>query len=162
MNLNPSSYDDLLMNRNSWRKQFFSLLRVIAEIHLAPCQPAYWVDLVFLDIVSLREQPSWGPDFIQESILTPTLSILESCLPPHVLPGQLSRTNKTLQVVSCWRNCQIQCLTLWDCIATLDLASEGFFSRKICQIALIFFSFIFISWRLINLQYCSWFCHTLT
>ena len=25
-----------------------------------------------------------------------------------------------------------------------------------------FFSFIFISWRLINLQYCSGFCHTLT
>ena len=48
MNLNPSSHDDLLMNRNSWRKQFFSLLRVIAETHLAPCQPAYWVDPVFL------------------------------------------------------------------------------------------------------------------
>ena len=27
---------------------------------------------------------------------------------------------------------------------------------------LIFFSFIFISWRLITLQYCSGFCHTLT
>ena len=26
----------------------------------------------------------------------------------------------------------------------------------------IFFSFIFISWRLISLQYCSGFCHTLT
>ena len=26
----------------------------------------------------------------------------------------------------------------------------------------IFFSFIFISWRLITLQYCSGFCHTLT
>ena len=26
----------------------------------------------------------------------------------------------------------------------------------------IFFSFIFISWRLITLQYCSRFCHTLT
>ena len=26
----------------------------------------------------------------------------------------------------------------------------------------IFFSFIFISWRLITLQYCSSFCHTLT
>ena len=26
----------------------------------------------------------------------------------------------------------------------------------------IFFPFIFISWRLINLQYCSGFCHTLT
>ena len=26
----------------------------------------------------------------------------------------------------------------------------------------LFFSFIFISWRLITLQYCSGFCHTLT
>ena len=30
------------------------------------------------------------------------------------------------------------------------------------QILLFFFSFIFISWRLITLQYCSGFCHTLT
>ena len=30
------------------------------------------------------------------------------------------------------------------------------------QVALFFFSFIFISWRLITLQYCSGFCHTLT
>ena len=29
-------------------------------------------------------------------------------------------------------------------------------------VELIFFSFIFISWRLITLQYCSGFCHTLT
>ena len=27
---------------------------------------------------------------------------------------------------------------------------------------LFFFPFIFISWRLITLQYCSGFCHTLT
>ena len=27
---------------------------------------------------------------------------------------------------------------------------------------IIFFTFIFISWRLITLQYCSGFCHTLT
>ena len=32
------------------------------------------------------------------------------------------------------------------------LSEESFF----------FFSFIFISWRLITLQYCSGFCHTLT
>ena len=29
-------------------------------------------------------------------------------------------------------------------------------------ICFLFFSFIFISWRLITLQYCSGFCHTLT
>ena len=64
MNLNPSSYEDLLMDRNSWRKQLFPLLGAKAETHLLPCQTVYWVDLVFLDIVSLREQPSWGPNFI--------------------------------------------------------------------------------------------------
>ena len=39
------------------------------------------------------------------------------------------------------------------CIHSLAFASASFF---IC------FSFIFISWRLISLQYCSGFCHTLT
>ena len=33
------------------------------------------------------------------------------------------------------------------------------FNRKTCN---HFFSFIFIRWRLITLQYCSGFCHTLT
>ena len=32
----------------------------------------------------------------------------------------------------------------------------------ICLKFISFFSFIFISWRLITLQYCSGFCHTLT
>ena len=31
-----------------------------------------------------------------------------------------------------------------------------------CTRFFIFFSFIFVSWRLITLQYCSGFCHTLT
>ena len=31
-----------------------------------------------------------------------------------------------------------------------------------CSLSLNFFSFIFISWRLITLQYCSGFCHILT
>ena len=37
-----------------------------------------------------------------------------------------------------------------------------FFSVIHIVIYLLFFSFIFISWRLITLQYCSGFCHTLT
>ena len=32
---------------------------------------------------------------------------------------------------------------------------------KFCVICVFFFSFIFISWRLFTLQYCSGFCHTL-
>ena len=35
-------------------------------------------------------------------------------------------------------------------------------SHKVVFIKKNFFSFIFISWRLISLQYCSGFCHTLT
>ena len=35
-------------------------------------------------------------------------------------------------------------------------------SYNLMLLLLSFFSFIFISWRLITLQYCSGFCHTLT
>ena len=35
------------------------------------------------------------------------------------------------------------------------------FSWHYCSFFFFFFSFIFISWRLITLQYCSGFCHTL-
>ena len=35
-------------------------------------------------------------------------------------------------------------------------------SKKYFIVNLFFFPFIFISWRLITLQYCSGFCHTLT
>ena len=43
----------------------------------------------------------------------------------------------------------------------------GFFNPRIVPTSfsfyfILFFSFIFISWRLITLQYCSGFCHTLT
>ena len=34
--------------------------------------------------------------------------------------------------------------------------------HSFCFYLFIYFSFIFISWRLITLQYCSGFCHTLT
>ena len=36
-----------------------------------------------------------------------------------------------------------------------------FFPAVLFFFSLIFFPFIFISWRLITLQYCSGFCHTL-
>ena len=45
-----------------------------------------------------------------------------------------------------------------------SLSPFGYFykhSRKVF-IYFLFFPFIFISWRLITLQYCSGFCHTLT
>ena len=46
---------------------------------------------------------------------------------------------------------------------TMKYGSNFFFFRVIhIVIYLLFFSFIFISWRLITLQYCSGFCHTLT
>ena len=37
-----------------------------------------------------------------------------------------------------------------------------FFHTKLHRSFVFFFPFIFISWRLITLQYCSGFCHTLT
>ena len=49
--------------------------------------------------------------------------------------------------------------------ASRHLGSGLKFPPKLGSKALIFFfffSFIFISWRLITLQYCSGFCHTLT
>ena len=80
---------------------------------------------------------------------------------------------------------------IWECTQNLELLSEetnsytlhwtpqlswlaperwvpqafGFFFFYIVRTvftAFFFFSFIFISWRLITLQYCSGFCHTLT
>ena len=41
---------------------------------------------------------------------------------------------------------------------TILMGMKNFFFLRIQN----FFSFIFISWRLITLQYCSGFCHTLT
>ena len=38
----------------------------------------------------------------------------------------------------------------------------GISELKLTGMGEFFFSFIFISWRLITLQYCSGFCHTLT
>ena len=40
------------------------------------------------------------------------------------------------------------------------LEEDNFYDCSI--IIFLFFPFIFISWRLITLQYCSGFCHTLT
>ena len=37
-----------------------------------------------------------------------------------------------------------------------------FFIFLLLMLFYLFFPFIFISWRLITLQYCSGFCHTLT
>ena len=39
---------------------------------------------------------------------------------------------------------------------------QFFFFEGNSHCHLFFFSFILISWRLITLQYCSGFCHTLT
>ena len=42
------------------------------------------------------------------------------------------------------------------------LSRSSFFQDNISSTFSFFFSFIFISWRLITLHYCSGFCHTLT
>ena len=48
-----------------------------------------------------------------------------------------------------------------DSIPRLGRSPGGGNSNPL-QYSFFFFSFIFISWRLITLQYCSGFCHTLT
>ena len=52
----------------------------------------------------------------------------------------------------------------WYCLLIWQFYFQFFFP-PMCTAALfiyLFISFIFISWRLITLQYCSGFCHTLT
>ena len=44
----------------------------------------------------------------------------------------------------------------------LEMQTEGIFAIDCVHCFFLFFPFIFISWRLITLQYCSGFCHTLT
>ena len=48
-------------------------------------------------------------------------------------------------------------------LSSLSFWYAGFLIKLFSEVLIIaFFSFIFISWRLITLQYCSGFCHTLT
>ena len=63
--------------------------------------------------------------------------------------------------------------TLWPKLIVLRQTSDypgnlewwiwwGEWDRNGIKLVFFFFPFIFISWRLITLQYCSGFCHTLT
>ena len=51
---------------------------------------------------------------------------------------------------------------MWTSFHELVCHSYIFFGEVSIPVSNFFFSFIFISWRLISLQYCSGFCHTLT
>ena len=53
------------------------------------------------------------------------------------------------------------CITCFLSFFFLFNGEPKYFSLFI-SFFLLFFPFIFISWRLITLQYCSGFCHTLT
>ena len=57
-----------------------------------------------------------------------------------------------------WLNTPTDLISAWGAIKALSLYS---YYPKFSLYS-FFFSFIFISWRLITLQYCSGFCHTLT
>ena len=63
-------------------------------------------------------------------------------------------------------SCVLSHLVYWSKLPLNGYAfelSNTFFLFFKCNIKLIyFFPFIFISWRLITLQYCNGFCHTLT
>ena len=59
--------------------------------------------------------------------------------------------------------CPHHCLNLggpWNKFTFFFTSWISFFF--FCPLGMFFFSFIFINWRLITLQYCSGFCHTLT
>ena len=60
-----------------------------------------------------------------------------------------------------WGAFQVPSL-VWSspCFGPQESASSAFFFFSL--LSFFFFSFIFISWRLITLQYCSGVCHTLT
>ena len=63
-------------------------------------------------------------------------------------------------------------LSAWCAHISVSKSEAGFYPpclplpqlphRILHQVLIIFFLFVFISWRLITLQYCSRFCHTLT
>ena len=44
----------------------------------------------------------------------------------------------------------------------IEYSSQCYTGGPYCLSIFFFFPFIFISWRLITLQYCSGFCHMLT
>ena len=88
--------------------------------------------------------------------------------------GQRASTHFKALVVL-WANCFPESLcfawvgqnTLSDCTSfwTIVLAFLLLWQGRWCALAIsfsFFFSFIFISWRLITSQHCSGFCHTLT
>ena len=80
-------------------------------------------------------------------------------------PTQLSRRAATLLLMGlrikgcCFKSTSLRWLVLWHHCVNKCHTVHGW-SPGI--LLLLFFSFIFISWRLITLQYCSGFCHTLT
>ena len=83
-----------------------------------------------------------------------------STSPPHCLPGKpLSDSYQPLQAFF-FKQAFLKVYTVMPKMAfsteQLSCCLSFFLSF------LHFFSFIFISWRLITLQYCSGFCHTLT
>ena len=67
-----------------------------------------------------------------------------------------------------WKIVPCLCVESVNVVKMLDLPKLIFtcnkISFRICEFfsLKIFFSFIFISWKLITLQRCSCFCHTLT
>ena len=59
-----------------------------------------------------------------------------------------------------WYICTLKTWGYFFFYWNISLWKSRSFHSKFAQF--FFFSFIFISWRLITLQYCSGFCHTLT
>ena len=77
--------------------------------------------------------------------------------------GKNKQTNKYM-MVSGTEEWQKTCYKLKSLSKPSTLEFFFFFLKFPCVplLGFCFFPFIFISWRLITLQYCSGFCHTLT
>ena len=61
-----------------------------------------------------------------------------------------------------WRTPLAFLIRQWLWWWTLAFVCSSMLKTIFAGQSILFFSFIFISWRLITLQYCSGFCHTLT
>ena len=101
--------------------------------------------------LELDKKQDWfqiGKGVRQGSILSPGLFNLHA---EHIMQNaRLHEAQAGIKIV--WRN--INNLRYADDIALMEKVKKNKRAS--------FFSFIFISWRLITLQYCSGFCHTLT
>ena len=148
---------------------FFFLLNLFLLIY-------FWASLMAQSVKNLPAmQETWvrslgWEDPLEERTWQPTPVFLPGESPWTEGPGMLQSMGCKESDTTEWLSTSIFCCYYqWDCfnfsfvffIANI-YKYNYFLYINILSCTLFFFSFIFISWRLITLQYCSGFCHTLT